>query len=151
MEDTLVNSQSNQNSIELLPEGVSHLNEARKWSMFLAILGFIGVGFILIAAIFVGAIFSFVGDESLPAGLGFGLSAFYVILGVAYFFPIYFLFKFSQKAKLAVQERNSLSLVETISNLKLHYKFIGIMSIVMMVLYPILMIVLVVGGVLTSM
>lgn len=150
MEESLINNQSNQNSIELLPEGVSHLNEARKWSMFLAVLGFIGVGFMLIAAIFVGAIFSFVGDDSLPAGLGFGLSALYVILAVAYFFPIYFLLKFSQKAKLSVQESSSSRLVETISNLKLHYKFIGIMSIVMMVLYPIVMIIFVVGGVLTS-
>ena len=151
MEESSIKTQDSQSSIELLPEGVKHLNEARKWSMFMAILGFIGLGFLVLAAIFMGAIFSFIGDESIPAGLGVGITAFYLVLGVAYFFPVYYLLKFSQKAKLAVEQNNSSFLVESIANLKSHYKYIGIMSIAMMVLYPVLMVILVLGGVLSSM
>jgi len=122
-------------------DGVKHLDEARKWSMFISILGFIGIGFLLLAAIFMGAIFNFIDDDTLPKGIGIGISVMYLIFGAIYFFPIYYLFRFSQKSKQAVKDHNSDTLVEAIGNLKSHYKFLGIMSIVMMAVYPIFLIV----------
>jgi len=128
-------------SIDLQSDGIDYLNEARKWSMFLAILGFISLGFILLAAIFMGVIFRLIGDDTLHSSFTIAMSVMYLVIGVLYFFPIYYLLKFSQKSRDAVRDHNSNSLSEAIGNLKSHYKFLGIMSIVMIVLYPLFLVV----------
>jgi len=148
MEDSLANK--NEKKLELLPEGISYLDEARKWSMFLAIMGFIGVGFLLIAVLFMGAIFSFIPDTDLPGWLGLIFSVLYLIIAVLYFFPVYYLFQFSQNSRKAVKEGSSNFFTEAIGKLKLHYKFIGIMTIVMLVVYPVFLIVIVMLGVFSA-
>lgn len=132
--------------IELLSEGVKHLNEARKWSMFLAILGFIGVGFLIIAAFMMGSIFSLIPNTHLPGGFGILIGVIYLVIGVLYFFPVYYLFQFSQKSKKAVEGHDSNFLTDAIGKLKSHYKFIGIMTIVFLVIYPVLILIFVLFG-----
>lgn len=144
------NGKQIEKGIELLPEGVKQLDEARKWSLFLSILGFIGIGFMLIAALLMSIIFNFIPDKDFPGGFGLILALVYLVLGGLYFFPVLYLFQFSQKSKQAVKDHNSSFLVEAFGKLKSHYKFIGIMSIVMMVLYPVIMILLVVVGVFSN-
>ena len=146
MEDLTITDQQDK-GIELLPEGVKDLNEARKWTMFLAILGFIATGFLVIAGLFMGTIFSFIPDTDLPGALGIILGIFYLVIAVVYFFPVLYLLQFSQKSKKAVEERDSNFLAEAIGRLKAHYKFIGIMTIVMMALYPVLVLIFVLVGV----
>ncbi len=121
--------------------------------MFMSILGFIGIGFLLIAAIFMGAIFGLIGafeEDMLPAGIGIAASMLYLALAVLYFFPVYYLLQFSMKAKKAVLEASSDAFTGAINMLKSHYKFVGIMTIVVMALYPIIIIALVVGGVMSG-
>lgn len=116
------------------------LKETAKWAYFLSILGFIGVGFFVIIAIFAGTIFSTLGS-TMPGMRAYGgsfgvvMSVMYLVLAAVYFFPVYYLFKFSSNAKKAFRENDSEALTTSFGYLKSHYKFIGILMVAMLVLY----------------
>ena len=139
------------NSVEFNSESLKHLEEARKWSMFIAILGFIGVGLMVLVALFSGSAMAFLGNDFISPAMGIGIGILYLLIAVLYFFPVYYLFNFSSKAKKAVKESDSESLTESMRFLKSHYKFLGIVAIVMLAIYPVLIALLVLGGVMSSM
>ena len=142
----------NEKSMEFQAEAIGYLDETRKWAMFLSIMGFIAVGLLIVAALVMGVIFSFIPDtDDLPAGFGLIFSVLYLVLAGLYFFPVLYLNQFSQKAKKAIAEQNSSFLTEAIGRLKSHYKFIGIMTIVMMAIYPVIIVIAVAVGVSSAM
>lgn len=115
----------------------SYIKEIAKWGYFLAILGFIFTGFIVIGALFAGFMFGAMSDE-LGMGISGGLiSVLYLVLALVYFIPILYLFRFSSKARMALQSGSDSELTEAFQNLKSHYKFIGILTIVILALYVI--------------
>ncbi|MCU4157027.1 hypothetical protein J1N10_13640 [Carboxylicivirga sp. A043] len=116
-----------------------YLLETSKWAKFLSIMGFIFIGFIVIMGLFAGSLMSiFSGGHAMgafPAGIGFIFSGVYILLGLLYFFPTMYLFKFSQKTKVAVLTKNSDELSTALSNHKSFFKFWGIFTIVVISLY----------------
>ncbi|WP_338840655.1 DUF5362 family protein [Flavobacterium ginsenosidimutans] len=128
------------------------LKETAKWAYFLSILGFIGVGFFILIAIFAGAIFSAMGNSMQGMGVyggsfGAAMGAFYFVMAVLYFFPVYFLFKFSSNAKKAFANNDSESLTESLGYLKSHYKFIGVLMIVCLALYALFFVFAIFGAI----
>jgi len=116
-------------------QAAGHLEETRKWSKFLAILGFCFVGLAILAGLFVGTFLSMAGQqEEMPFPTYF-LGIIYAAMGLVYFFPLYYLFKFSAHMKSALRSRNNGELEKAFGNLKAHYKYIGILFVVMLVLY----------------
>jgi len=71
------------------------------------------------------------------------LAAFYVVIAVIYFFPVYYLFKYAKGMKQALDSSNSELLSDSLVYLKSHHKFLGIMTIVILSLY----LLAIVGGV----
>jgi hypothetical protein len=59
----------------------------------------------------------------------------YVFIGLLYFFPVYYLFKFSSQVRTALINKNSQQLDSAFENLKSHYKFIGILMIITLSIY----------------
>lgn len=118
------------------------LKEAAKWGYFLSILGFIGVGFIVMAALLAGAIFTSIGSM-MPGEIvgkfgsvfGIMISVIYLLIAALYFFPIYYLNKFSSNLKLAITNNDSVRLANSFEYLKSHYKYIGIMALIMLSFY----------------
>jgi hypothetical protein len=127
------------------------LKETAKWAYFLSILGFIGIGFIIFAALFAGTLFSSMSKMN-PAmgamGSSFGIvMAFvYFLIAVLYFFPVYYLNKFASNAKRAFKNNNSETLTTSLEYLKSHYKYIGIMTLVVFSLYFLMFIGMIVAG-----
>ncbi|MGK7392423.1 MAG: DUF5362 family protein [Candidatus Cyclobacteriaceae bacterium M2_1C_046] len=119
--------------LHLNDENLHDLNEMRKWTFFLAILGFIGVAFMVIAALFIGSFIDASGQE-MPVPHG-ALTGLYLLFAIIYFFPILYLYKFSTSTKKAVHEKSEYELTSAFTNLKRHYKFIGIIAIVMLTVY----------------
>lgn len=116
------------------------LKEINKWAYFLSIIGFVGIAFLVLIAVFAGALFSTMASTMPGMGMyggSFGaiISFGYLLLAALYFFPVYYLFKFSSNGKRAFRENDSEALTESFGYLKSHYKFIGILMIVMLVLY----------------
>ena len=114
-----------------------YLKETASWAYFLAIVGFVGLALLLIFGLFFGAIISSMPtDPYSELGIGTGFIGFiYVILAVIYFFPILYLYKFAKKMKNALSSNNNSELTESFSNLKSHYKFVGIFTAVILSLY----------------
>ncbi|MEZ4856193.1 MAG: DUF5362 family protein [Gelidibacter sp.] len=125
------------------------LKETSTWSYFLSILGFIGIGFMLLFGLF----FSFI-MGNMPGGNPYGAVGFntgylglvYVIIALFYFFPVYYLFNFSKKMKSALRSKSNIEFTAAFTNLKSHYKFIGIFTIVIISIYVLVFIIAMIAG-----
>jgi len=134
----ITNEEQSVSSLTITQNASTYLNETGKWTKFLSIMGFIFVGLIVIMGFLAGSIMSIMpGGQSgvFPAGMGFLFGGIYILLGLLYFFPTWYLFKFSQKMKLALTTNSNDELNEALSNQKSFYKFWGIFTIVFIGLY----------------
>lgn len=123
------------------------LKETAKWANFLAIIGFIGIGLLVLLALFAGAIFSNLPGGNVASSIGGGLITFiYLLMALLYFFPVMYLYKFATKMKLGLARNNEDELTEAFLNLKSHYKFIGILTIIMLSLYALMFLFALIGG-----
>lgn len=123
------------------------LESARKWAMFLAVLGFIGIGCMVLASFAIGTILNSLSPDNpissrFPTGI---IMIVYLVLALIYFFPILYLYRFSTYSGRAIRERNSELLTLAVINLKSHYRFIGIMILVIFSTYVVALIGLAVG------
>lgn len=131
----------------------SNLVEAAKWAKFIAIIGFIGTGFMVVVGLFFGTIMGMVsrleGTETaaLPPFFGAIIAVVYILLAFLYFFPIKYLYDFSSKVKRAVELTDQDLFSEAMLKLKSHYKYIGILMIVMIGLYIVGIIISVIAGI----
>ncbi len=117
----------------------SYLSEIAKWAKFLSIVGFIIIGFIVVAALAVLAVGSSFG--SFMYGIGSGVIAFiYLLFAALYFFPVYYLYQSSQSIKKGLRDEDEVMLTTGFSNLKSHFKFIGILTIIVISLYALIFI-----------
>jgi len=138
MENVETVEQGNRNELVLEIQAEVFLREGRKWAKFLAIVGFIFIGIGALGSIGLFAASSMM-SELTPVPMG-SVAIFYLIIIGIYFFPIYYLLKFADKAKEALDSRNTQTLTESMQYLKSHYKFLGIFTIVMLSLYPIIIV-----------
>jgi hypothetical protein len=127
--------------IELGPDTLKHLNTARKWAMFLAIISFILVGLVSIIGLIAGTFLkTFSGGEK---SLGVPDSLVYIPLiamAVIYFFPVLFLFRFSKFSHKAILTFDNILLHRAIKNLKYYFAYIGILIIVIVSIYIVVLI-----------
>ena len=118
---------------QITMESLGYLNTAAKWAKFLAIIGFIGIGFMVLAGLFMGVIFTFLNivpnTTHFPFPMGI-IGFVYIILAAAYLMPVIYLNNFSNNISRAVAFRETAILTEALLNLKRHLKYIGIMTIV---------------------
>lgn len=138
------NTEIAKESIEIEKEGLMHLFETRKWTMFLSVLGFIFIGLMMIAALVVLTLSS--------KGFGFGIAFFIMMLIfiVIYFFPIYYLFKFSELSKIALSTKDNSQLTNALMYLKKHYQYMGILTIIGLSFYLLMFIFAGVAGTMSS-
>ncbi len=142
-------SETTESRLEITTNIQQDLHSAGKWSQFLAIMGFIGVGFMVLGGITISIIFAFIPGSEMnifpfPAFL-FGLL--YLILAVVYFFPVLYLYRFSESLKMAIHQKKQAHLVNATKNLRAHYKTFGIIVIVILCLYPIFIILMILFGI----
>ena len=124
--------------MQLTDQAKKYLLEASKWANFIAIVGFIAIGLLIIMSFSIGSIMA-----NLPEGSLGGLSPkffsfFYLIAAGIYFIPVFFLFQFGQKTKQALLEDDHNLLTFGLKKLRSHYKFVGILFIIFISLYLIL-------------
>jgi len=121
------------------------LKYAAKWASFLAIVGFVSLGLLVLIGIvmlLIGSQFSG-GSGGAPIAL---FSVIYIGMAALYFFPIYYLFLFGQKIKKAVRSTNQSDLEGGFENLKSCFKFLGIFTIVIISLYILIFLVAILAG-----
>jgi len=117
----------------------SYLGETAKWAKFLSIVGFVMCGLIVLAALFAGAFFGAafrqMGMSGGGAVGGAFLSIIYILVALLYFFPCLYLFNFSGKMQVALKNNDQEQLSGSLRNLKSCFKFLGILTIVMLSFY----------------
>lgn len=121
--------------LKLSDEAMSYLTEISGWGRFLAIAGFVGMGLMVLAGLLFGLFYSSLGTrEKLPFHPEF-FGLIYFVLAMIYFFPLLYLYRFSTKVKVAVQSKDEETLTYAFQNLKSHYKYLGIMVVILLALY----------------
>ncbi len=140
------------NDLQVTPQTQSYLTESAKWGKFLAIMGFIFCGFMIILAFIIPFVLSQVQQEStsLPVGFNSGLKAWltllYLLFAVLFFFPCLYLYKFSVKMQAATRNVSQENFDESLMNLKSMFKFYGILTIVTLSFYALIIIVSIIGA-----
>lgn len=118
---------------------IGFLRETAKWTNFLSIVGFVMLGFIVLGAIFGGALLASLSTVSeFGSGGAIGgtfITILYLIFAAIYFFPIYYLYKFSGNMKRALASKDEDTLTKAFEYLKSHYKFVGILMIIVLSFY----------------
>ena len=127
----------------------SYLFETAKWTKFLAIVGFIFMGLMILLGLFMGSIMKTL--PGTPAGLGGAMSIAYVIMffivAAIYFYPLYCLLKFSVRTREAVLSNDTPTMTESFGWLKKFYKYIGILLIIALACYALAFVMFIIGRV----
>lgn len=139
----------NQN-LSLNDSSKSFLKEIAGWAYFLSIVGFVMMALMVVMGIFMGTLMNALtgiqdNDMSMPVNFGASFGIIYFIMAVIYFFPIYYLYKFSTKVKEALRVNDENVLTESLNFLKKHYKFMGILMIVVLAFYGIILVAMLIG------
>jgi hypothetical protein len=145
--ESLDSNMATENTSFINGEIRSYLAESAKWGKFLAIMGYIGIGLLILLALGMMVMGS---ASSLFPGMGMNMGAFgliYVALAAFYFFPVYYLHQFSLKIKQGLTSQDSQSITIGFRNLKSLFKFMGIFTIVILSIYALVIVIAVVAGV----
>jgi hypothetical protein len=135
--------------IILNEEAQYYLQKSGEWARFLGIMGFICAGLVLIAALFMGSIFSMMSAyqaNPYPAGMGGLIGGIYILLAVFYFFFSLYLYQFGNKIKSGIGYSDPIQVTNALSKLKSFFKLIGISTIVIMALYLLIIIGFIIGA-----
>lgn len=128
----------------------SFLKEIANWSFFFSILGFLSILFFIVVAILVGTVYAPMLDmmtlQQGVSGSGTYVMILYLVIALLYFMPVLYLFKFSRKMKEALVTKSDETLAEALGNLKAHFKFIGVMTIIVISLYILIFVFSIVNG-----
>lgn len=122
--------------LQLDQQSISYLSEGARWARFIAIVGFIFCGLMVILAFFVGTIFTTVMSSTMGAaagftGLGGGFITFmYIVFAAIGFIPCLFLYRFGSRLQLAVSNNQQDQMHIALKGLKSYFKFIGILFII---------------------
>lgn len=123
--------------MELEEDSLRDLDTTRKWSMFMAILGFIALGLMLILGIVAALFLSVFKTETIPnaASWGFLPVAIFLVFSVIYFFPLLYLYRFSKHTGIAVRTIDKSHMQQAIRYLRKFYVYMGILLIIVLVVY----------------
>ena len=130
----------------------SFIYESSKWTKFLAIVGFVFTGFMILISLSAGSIMSsmnsIAGAQNPYAAMGTGfLTVLFLVTAAIYFYPSFILFKFSNAAKQAVLYGDQDSLSIAMGKLKSFFKFWGILLIVLLGFYALAIVTAIIGAI----
>jgi len=132
-----------------------YLGETARWARFFAILGFIMCGLIVLLGFFyttILAVFSRAGNGGVSpvetggiVGVMGGAMIFFCLLVAAlYFFPCLYLYNFASRMQAALRANDQEKLTNAFKNLKSYFRYIGILTIIVLGLY---LLIFIIGGI----
>ena len=120
------------NGENLILNGIirDYLSESARWGKFLSIVGFVGLGLVVLMLLSFGSTFlSMVGVAGL-GGVGILAIIFYLAMLALALVPLYYLYQFSTKMQTALRNDDQNYLVESFQNHKSLFKFYGIIVLI---------------------
>jgi hypothetical protein len=139
------------NDLQVSASAQSFLSDSARWGKFLAIIGFILCGFMIVIAFFVPALIMNLPPynamaSGLSASITAGMTVVYLLLALLFFFPCLYLFKFSVKMQASLNSMSQENFEESLKNLKSMFKFYGICTIVMLSIYALIFLIAMIGA-----
>ena len=123
------------------------LKETAKWTKFLAILGFVGIGLMVLGSlVMLFAPSSLMSNGDFPFGGKIFMMLLYLAFAVLYYFPISYLYQFSENTKKAIENNDNNAIRDAFEFLKSHYKFMGILTIILLSFYAIIIFIALIGA-----
>lgn len=118
----------------------THLKEAARWAKFLAIVGFIISGLIILTGLFFRYFTSalsreYDGSTGFSEDMGVFIVFIYIGGALLYFFPCLFLYQFAARMKTALQSDSQDTLNASFQSLKKMFRFVGILTIIFLSFY----------------
>lgn len=125
-------------TIEISSTTKEFIKAIYKWAKFFAILGFICMGLFMIGGLVMSLALS--SNKILFGGMGSIVGVVYALLALLYFFPCLYMLKFANYFKAFLGSNSSGDFGLALQYLKSHYKFVGIITIVLLSLYVLIFI-----------
>ncbi|AMM52805.1 hypothetical protein TH61_07135 [Rufibacter sp. DG15C] len=134
----------------LSPQVMNFLYATAKWGKFLAIVGFVMIGFLILLGIFGGSFMGAVMNSSMEANggaanplagaMGAFFAVFYLLFAVLYFFPVLYLYKFSTRMQTGLRAKDEGLVESSFENLKSLFKFMGVLTAVILGFYGLIIV-----------
>jgi hypothetical protein len=123
-------------------EAIDALRETKPWVGFMAILGFVGAGFLVIAGLVMVAFGSSLGrKESAPLGL------MYLLVSLIYIAPSLFLRRYSHSIGRLLERGDTHDFIDAMRNQKSFWRTVGILSLVFLGVMVLMVVIGAVAGV----
>lgn len=141
------------------PEIKNYLLEAAKWARFMGLIGYVFVGFLALVAIFAGTFMNYMvrhtpaAATNSPVGSGvftIAMGGYFLLIALLYYFPSRYLHQFGVKTLVALHQNQQISFTQAFSRLKSFFKFFGVLTLVILVLYGLGLLFFLVFGFLTG-
>lgn len=139
-------------SLSIDPVTKAHLSDTARLARFLSIVGMLLLALTAIANIFgitfMGGTTGMGGynDTALMNSMRLGLiTATFIVIAIA-FFPLLYLFQFANRMKMALAANNQEALNDSFLNLKRHFRYIGILVIILLAMYALILVMIVFGA-----
>jgi len=120
--------------LKITESSKSFLLESARWAKFLSIVGFVGIGLMTVGAFFMIATGASLGGGRNAAPVAI-VGVAYILAAALYFFPTYYLYNFATKMKKAILNISQEDADKGLENLKSMFKFVGILTIVILSFY----------------
>ena len=140
-------------SLEIDERAKTTFLEMARWTKFLAILGYIFLGLMVLAglglAMVAGTVSEMANNPLAGVGAAGMIIMFLVVVGL-YFYPIYALMKYSSSMKSAMVTGSKEQFNTAVMYLKNMFKYMGILMIIVLCIYGIAIIFGVIGGLMAT-
>ncbi|MBK6963780.1 MAG: hypothetical protein IPH20_07460 [Bacteroidales bacterium] len=137
---------SGRERLTLNNEAIQSLRETRKWTTFFGILGILMVVILLITSLILAFVLPLINETAETPVNPVFFSAIYLLLGGIYILPIIYLMRFGSLIRKAFMESSDQLVGLALKNLALHFRTVGIITIVMIGLYILFIIAMVIFG-----
>lgn len=141
---------SNATGLVITPEALKFLDNIAKWTKFLSIVIFIALAlsaiFILLSGVLITGMNAYAIETNnmfyTPGVFSWGYATFLLLTLVVYAVPNYYLFKFSSNLRGALRKNDTARLTLSLHYLQQNFKFIGVITLILLVLFLVLFLVI---------
>lgn len=132
-------NQSQLFSLTIDPVTKTHLSETARWARFLAIVGLISVVLLVIGGVIYSIWITALMQEAqntygfnsgYSTGYTIGIAIFFVIMAAVAFFPMLYMLRFANQMRGALNGNDQQSLNTSFQNLKIYFRYVGIITII---------------------
>ena len=132
--------------VPVTPLMVDHLRATKPWVRFISIIMFISVGFMLLAGLALMLMGSVAGRGMGSPAFGPLIGIIYFIMGGLYLVPAYFLHKYASSIGDFLQGGGDTAMETALGSQKSFWRFVGILTLVIIVIYALVFLVAILGA-----